>query len=87
MLQKRIRFGIPSFYYIFAKFTAKDYFRNNNLQENRKQNRRTWMILDMLYFSLLAEKRISITIFKEKECYMMKTEEKMLQKIREMKIS
>lgn len=45
----------------------------NPTNENLKQKRRTWMVMDLIYYAILAEKRVSTTIYHEQENYMNKT--------------
>jgi len=72
--EKSIRFGIyQATNYLYSDKEPEVYFKDNKMHENFKQLKRTWMILDTIYFAVMAEKRISTTIFKEQENYMMKT--------------
>jgi hypothetical protein len=72
--EKSIRFGIyQATNYLYSDKEPEVYFRDNKTHENFKQLKRTWMILDTIYFAVMAEKRISTTVFKEQENYMMKT--------------
>ena len=72
--EKSIRFGIyQATNYLYSDKEPEAYFKDNKMHENFKQLKRTWMILDTIYFAVMAEKRISTTIFKEQENYMMKT--------------
>ena len=71
---KSIRFGIyQATNYLYKDIEPEVYFKDNKMHENFKQLKRTWMILDTIYFAVMAEKRISTTVFKEQENYMMKT--------------
>lgn len=75
--EKDIRFGIyQATNYLYSDKEPEIYFKDNQKVQNNRQRRRTWMILDTIYFAVLAEKRISTTIFKEQENYMMKTARK-----------
>jgi len=59
--------------FLFSDRDAKDYFEDNPRVDNQKQKNRTWMVLDILYFAITCEKRISTAIFKEQEKYMNRT--------------
>lgn len=59
--------------FLFSDKTPMFYFRNNPRCETKKQRNRTWMVLDLLYYAITCEKRISTVIFKEQLNYMNKT--------------
>ena len=74
ILDKDYKAGIYQVSNFLFKFRhASDYFEHNEKNLNQHQRNRTWMIIDILYFAITAEKRISTQIFQEQEKYMNKT--------------
>ena len=72
-LEKDLHFGIyQATNYLFQDKSAKVYFERNLPNTKDKQVKRTWMILDIIYFAIMAERRISSTIFQEQEMHMTK---------------
>jgi hypothetical protein len=67
--------------FLFSNLEAKIYFSKNNVCSNEHQENRNWMILDILYYAITAEKRLSTTIFQEQEKYKNKTTRKKIYKI------
>ena len=59
--------------FLFNNKTTEIYFERNPKCQNNKERNRTWMVLDILYFAITCEKRISTAIFKEQEKYMNRT--------------
>lgn len=58
---------------MFDSRSANEYFEKNEKQTYKKQTRRIRMILDLLYFTRMAERRTATIVFKEQDTYMMKT--------------
>jgi hypothetical protein len=67
--------------FLFSNLEAKIYFNRNTICINEHQQNRNWMILDILYYAITAEKRLSTTIFQEQEKYKNKTTRKKIYKI------
>jgi len=67
--------------FLFSNLEAKIYFNKNTTCINEHQQNRNWMILDILYYAITAEKRLSTTIFQEQEKYKNKTTRKKIYKI------
>ena len=59
--------------FLFSNKTPQIYFKNNPRCETKRQRNRTWMVLDLLYYAITCEKRISTVIFKEQTNYMNRT--------------
>jgi len=59
--------------FLFNNKTPSIYFQKNPRCTTKRQKNRTWMVLDLLYYAITCEKRISTTIFKEQANYMCKT--------------
>jgi hypothetical protein len=67
--------------FLFSNLEANIYFERNTTCVNEHQQNRNWMILDILYYAITAEKRLSTTIFQEQEKYKNKTTRKKIYKI------
>ena len=67
--------------FLFSDKEAKIYFDKNALCVNEHQQNRNWMILDILYYVITAEKRLSTTIFQEQEKFKNKTTRRRIYKI------
>jgi hypothetical protein len=67
--------------FLFSNLEAKIYFNKNAACNNEHQQNRNWMILDILYYAITAEKRLSTTIFQEQEKYKNKTTRRKIYKI------
>jgi len=67
--------------FLYSNVEAKIYFNKNEVCVNEHQENRNWMILDILYYAITAEKRLSTTIFQEQEKYKNKTTRRRIYKI------
>lgn len=67
--------------FLYSNLEAKIYFNRNEVCVNEHQENRNWMILDILYYAITAEKRLSTTIFQEQEKYKNKTTRRKTYKI------
>lgn len=82
VLARNKRIGIyQASNFLFSNLEAKIYFDKNQICANEHQQNRNWMILDILYFAITAEKRLSTIIFQEQEKYKNKTTRKKIYKI------
>lgn len=73
VLQNNWKVGINQARNFVWKFRNVTSLNQNPKNESPKQAKRTWMVLDLIYYAIMAEKRVSTTIFHEQENYMNKT--------------
>lgn len=67
--------------FLFSNKSATTYFMKNVKCLKQRERNRTWMVLDIMYYGITAEKRLSTLIFQEQEKYMNKTLRKKCYKI------
>jgi hypothetical protein len=59
--------------FIFKKRSVDEYFEKNEQNMNVHQRNRTWMVIDLVYYGIMTEKRFSSLTFREQEKFMDKT--------------
>lgn len=74
MLEKKFKAGIYQIAHsLFKNCSIKDYFKNNPRCSNQRESDRVWMILDLLYYGIMAEHRFSTLIAKEQLLFGLRT--------------
>lgn len=74
MLEKRFKAGIYQIAHsLFQNRNMREYFKHNPICKRQKESDRVWMILDLIYFGIMAEHRFSTLIAKEQLQYGLRT--------------